>query len=107
MKRKRYSVEQIVAVLKQAELGLSVTDLTRQIGISEQSYYRRRKEYGGLKVDQAKRLKMLERESGQPDPGDPLTARVPWSMRPNRSPPVILTCVALPNRVSQTVIQSA
>ena len=40
MKRKRYSVEQIVAVLKKAELGLSVADLTRQIGISEQTFYR-------------------------------------------------------------------
>lgn len=51
MKRKRYSVEQIVAVLEQAELGLSVADLTRQIGISEQTFYRWKRQYGGLGPD--------------------------------------------------------
>jgi hypothetical protein len=47
MKRKRFSVEQIVAVVKQAELGLPVADLIRQVGISEQTFYRWKREYGG------------------------------------------------------------
>ena len=48
MKRKRFSVEQIVAVLKQAELGMPVADLIRQIGISEQTFYRWKKQYAGF-----------------------------------------------------------
>lgn len=47
MKRKRFSVEQIVAVLKQAELGMPVADLIRQVGISEQTFYRWKKQYAG------------------------------------------------------------
>ncbi len=47
MKRKRFSIEQIVAVLKQANLGLPVADLIRQIGISEQTFYRWKKQYAG------------------------------------------------------------
>ena len=48
MKRKRFSVEQIVAVLKQAELGMPVADVIRQMGISEQTFYRWKKQYAGL-----------------------------------------------------------
>jgi len=48
MKRMRFSVEQIVAVLKQAELGMPVTDILRQVGISEQTFYRCTKQYPGL-----------------------------------------------------------
>ena len=48
MKRKRFSVEQITAVLKQAESGVPTGDLCRQVGISEQSFYRWRKVYGNL-----------------------------------------------------------
>lgn len=44
MKRKRFSVEQIVAVLKQAELGMAVADIIRQVGISEQTFYRWKKQ---------------------------------------------------------------
>ena len=51
MKRKRFSVEQIVAVLKQAELGLPVADLIRQTGISEQTFYRWKKQYAGLEFE--------------------------------------------------------
>ena len=47
MKRKRFSVEQIVAVLKQAELGMAVADIIRQVGISEQTFYRWKKQYAG------------------------------------------------------------
>ena len=65
MKRKRFSVEQIVAVLKQAELGLSVAELTRQVGISEQTFYRWKKQYGGLQSDQVRELKVLQDENAR------------------------------------------
>ena len=48
MKRKRFSMEQIVAVLKQAEIGVPVAELIRQVGITEQTLYRWKKQYKGL-----------------------------------------------------------
>ncbi len=67
MSRKRYTPEQIIWKLREAEVRLSqgerVGVICRSLGISEQSYYRWRREYGGLKVDQAKRLKELEKEN--------------------------------------------
>ena len=65
MKKKRFSVEQIVAVLKQAELGMPVPDLTRRIGISEQTFYRWKKQYAGLQSDQVRELKQLQDENGR------------------------------------------
>ena len=69
MSRKRYTAEQIISMLREAEVALSqgqtVGQVCRQLGVSEQSYYRWRKEYGGLKTDQAKRLKDLERENSR------------------------------------------
>ena len=69
MSRKRFSAEQIIGHLREAEVrlaqGQTVGEICRQIGISEQSYYRWRREYGGLKLDQARRLKDLERENGR------------------------------------------
>ena len=65
MKKKRYSVEQIVAVLKQAELGLPVADLIRKVGISEQTYYRWKKQYGGLESDQIREFKQLQDETSR------------------------------------------
>ena len=65
MKRKRFSVEQIVAVLKQAEAGLPVADLIRQIGISEQTFYRWKKQYAGLQSDQVRELKLLQDENAR------------------------------------------
>ena len=66
-KRKRYSVEQIVRKLREAEVeisrGQTVGQVCRKLGVSENTYYRWRKEYGGLKLDQAKRLKELEQEN--------------------------------------------
>ena len=63
MKRKRYSTEQIVAALKQAELGLPVADLIRQLGISEQTFYRWKKQYAGLESDQVRELKQVVEEN--------------------------------------------
>jgi putative transposase len=63
VKKSRFSVEQIVALLKQVELGLSVADATRQMGISEQTFYRWKKIYGGLESDQVRELKQLQDEN--------------------------------------------
>ena len=67
MSRKRYSPEQVIGMLREAEVRLSqgqkVGEICRGLGVLEQSYYRWRREYGGLKVDQAKRLKELEKEN--------------------------------------------
>ena len=67
MSRKRFSVEQIINHLREAEVllaqGQTVGKICRGIGVSEQRYYRWRREYGGLKVDQARRLKELEQEN--------------------------------------------
>jgi putative transposase len=67
MPKKRFSAEQIVVLLRQIEVlmsqGKAAPVACREAGISQQSYYRWRKEYGGLEVDQAKRLKELEREN--------------------------------------------
>jgi putative transposase len=65
MKRKRFSVEQIVAVLKQAELGMAVADIIRQVGISEQTFYRWRKQYAGLQSDQVRELRQLQDENAR------------------------------------------
>ena len=63
MKRKRFSVEQITAALKQAESGVPIGDLCRQVGISEQSFYRWRKVYGNLQPSEARELKQLRDEN--------------------------------------------
>ena len=60
MRKSRFSVEQIVAVLRQAEMGMPIADVTRQLGISEQTFYRWKKAYGGLQPDQARELKQLQ-----------------------------------------------
>ena len=69
MGRKRHTAEQIIAKLREAEIelakGQTTVDVGRKLGITEQTYYRWRKEYGGLRVDQARRLKDLERENGR------------------------------------------
>ncbi len=68
-KRKRYSAEEIVNKLREADVllskGGSVALACKQIGVTDQTYYRWRREYGGLKVDQARRLKALEKENGR------------------------------------------
>ncbi len=65
MKRKRFSVEQMVAVVKEAEPGTPVADLIRKVGISEQTFYRWKKVYGGLEPSQARKLKQLEEENAK------------------------------------------
>jgi putative transposase len=63
MKRSRFSEGQIITILKQAEGGLPVSELIRQHGISEGTYYRWKSKYGGLELSEAKRLKQLEDEN--------------------------------------------
>ena len=69
MGRKRHTPEQIIRKLREAEVGLAkgqpIAEVARKLGITEQTYYRWRKEYGGLRVDQAKRLKELEKENAR------------------------------------------
>ena len=65
MKRKRFSTEQIVAALKQVELGLPVADLIRQLGISEQTYYRWKKSYAGLESDQVREHRQVVEENAR------------------------------------------
>jgi putative transposase len=63
MKKKRFSVEQIVAVLKQAEVGVPVAEIIRKAGISEQTFYRWKKQYVGLESDQVREVKLLRDEN--------------------------------------------
>jgi transposase-like protein len=67
MAQKRYRPEQIIRKLREAEVaqaqGKTVAQAVKQLGVSEQTFYRWRKEYGGMKVAQAKRLKQLEKEN--------------------------------------------
>jgi putative transposase len=69
MSRKRFSPEQIITKLREAEVlssqGRAVPEICRQLGVSMNTYYRWRKEYGGLEVDQARRLKQLEKENAR------------------------------------------
>jgi transposase-like protein len=69
MGRRRFTAEQIINMLREAEVllhqGSTVSEVCRKLGISEQTYYRWRKDYGGMRVDQAKRLKELERENAR------------------------------------------
>lgn len=69
MPRKQFSSEQIITQLREAEVllsqGLTVSEAVKKLGISEQTYYRWRKEYGGLDTTQARKLKDLERENTQ------------------------------------------
>jgi len=69
MIKKRFTTEQIIGKLREAEVlqskGESMESICRQLGLTEQTYYRWRKEYGGIRLDQAKRLKELEKENAQ------------------------------------------
>ena len=66
---RKHTPEQIITALREAEVGLargkSVKLMSRELGITEQTYYRWRREYGGMKVSQARRLQELERENGR------------------------------------------
>jgi len=63
MRKRRYTEEQIIKVLREQESGVKVTELCREHGISEQTFYRWRSKYGGMSVSEARRLKALEEEN--------------------------------------------
>ena len=69
MKKKGFSAEQIIGKLREAEVllgqGSPVGEVSRKLGITEQTYYRWRREYGGMRVEQARKLKELEKENGR------------------------------------------
>ena len=69
MNKKKYTEEQIIGKLREAEVlqskGETMESICRQIGVTDQTYYRWRKEYGGIRLDQSKRLKELEKENAQ------------------------------------------
>ena len=69
MARKTYTPEQIINKLREAEIhinqGIPIAEASRRLGITEQTYYRWRKEYGGLRIEQAKKLKNLEKENAR------------------------------------------
>lgn len=65
MKRSKFTEQQIVGVLKQAEAGVPVKDLCRKIGISDQTFYNWKAKYGGLGVSELKRLRELEAENAK------------------------------------------
>jgi len=67
MRPRKFSTEKIIVKLREAEVlisqGMDVDEVSRQIGVSRQTYYRWRKEFGGMRVDQARRLKVLQKEN--------------------------------------------
>ncbi len=65
MKRKRYTEEQIISILKEQEAGASVPDLARRYGVAENTIYRWKSKYGGMEVSEAKRLRALEEENAR------------------------------------------
>ena len=69
MARKGFTPEQIINKVREAEIhinqGISIAEASRKIGVTQQTYYRWRKEYGGLRIEQAKKLKSLEKENAR------------------------------------------
>jgi len=65
MRKSRFSEEQIIAVLKEAEAGMKPADLVRKHGITAETFYRWRSKYGGMEVNEAKRLRQVEEENRQ------------------------------------------
>jgi putative transposase len=113
MPKKRFSAEQIVTLLRQIEVsmaqGMATPVACRDAGISLQSFYRWRKEYGGLEIDQAKRMKDLERENGRIVLPRQLPALTISVRRQSANPDiprqyVALPCVCLPQPTIAAIV---
>jgi putative transposase len=69
MNKKGFTAEQVIGKLREAEVllgqGATVAEVSRKLGVTEQTYYRWRREYGGMRIEQARRLKELEKENGR------------------------------------------
>jgi putative transposase len=65
MQRKRFPAERIVSILRQAELGMAISDIVRQLGISERTFYRWKKQYADMQVEGVRELKILKEENAQ------------------------------------------
>ena len=65
MKKSRFSEGQIISAVKQSDLGISIEDICREFAISQQTFYRWKKQYGGLSPSELRRLKELERENAK------------------------------------------
>lgn len=90
MKSKRYSVEQIVAAVRQHELRGSAADTARKLGIAEQTFYRWKKQYGGLEPSEVRELKQLREENARTNTSasaEATSARARSSTRPRYSQP--------------------
>lgn len=61
--KKRFTEEQVIGILKEREAGVPVRDLTRELGITEQTFYRWKAKYGGMEISEARRLRQLEEEN--------------------------------------------
>ncbi len=65
MQRKRYSVSQIIKILREGESGIRIIDLVKRYGVAEQTYYRWKNKYGSMSISEAKRLKVIEEENSR------------------------------------------
>ena len=85
MRKSRFTEEQIIAALKEHDAGARVRDLSRKLGVTEHSFYRWRAKYGGMEVSDARKLKALEQNTGEPRRTPPSCGISPGGFRGERA----------------------